>query len=180
MEPILQKVAAPSDSGPCVTYLGKGGSGNYVKMVHNGVEYGMMAAMAEGLNVIANADVGSATHEVDAETAPLESPEYYQFDIDLAKVAEVWRRGAVISSWLVDLTAEALVADPNLDTYAGRVSDSGEGRWTVNAAVDEGVPVPVLATALFQRFSSRGHADTADKLLSAMRQMFGGHHEKPE
>ncbi|MEM9516234.1 MAG: phosphogluconate dehydrogenase (NAD(+)-dependent, decarboxylating) [Actinomycetota bacterium] len=169
---------APEERG--WLHCGPTGAGHFVKMVHNGVEYGMMAAIAEGLNVIANADVGSATHEVDAETAPLESPEYYQFDIDLGKVAEVWRRGAVISSWLVDLTAEALVADPGLDTYAGRVSDSGEGRWTVNAAVDEGVPVPVLATALFQRFSSRGHADTADKLLSAMRQMFGGHHEKPE
>jgi 6-phosphogluconate dehydrogenase len=138
----------------------------------------MMAAIAEGLNVLAKADIGAVSHESDAETAPLDAARYYQFDLDLSKVTEVWRRGAVISSWLIDLTAEALHADPHLDAYQGRVSDSGEGRWTVDAAVDEGVPVPVLAAALFQRFSSRGRSDVADQLLSAMRAGFGGHVER--
>ncbi len=149
-------------------------------MVHNGIEYGLMAAYAEGLNVLAKANIGAETHDADAETAPLEAAEYYQYDLDLSKVSEVWRRGSVISSWLLDLTAEALHADPRLDEYSGVVSDSGEGRWTINAAIDEGVPVPVLSAALYERFSSRGRADVADKVLSAMRAGFGGHHERTE
>jgi 6-phosphogluconate dehydrogenase len=151
-----------------------------VKMVHNGIEYGLMAAYAEGLNVLAKADIGSAAHAVDAETAPLTHPEYYQYDLDLAAITEVWRRGSVVASWLLDLTAEALAADPELAAFAGRVSDSGEGRWTISAAIDEGVPVPVLSNALFQRFSSRGRSDVADKVLSAMRAGFGGHVERSE
>jgi 6-phosphogluconate dehydrogenase len=146
-------------------------------MVHNGIEYGLMAAYAEGLNVLAKANVGSESHVKDAETAPLTNPEYYRYDIDLAAVTEVWRRGSVVSSWLLDLTAQALHADPGLDAFEGRVSDSGEGRWTIHAAVDEGVPVPTLSAALFDRFSSRDRGDVAHKVLSAMRAGFGGHKE---
>ena len=158
-------------------HCGPTGAGHFVKMVHNGIEYGLMAAYAEGLNVLAKADIGAAAHAADAETAPLTHPEYYRYELDLAAITEVWRRGAVVASWLLDLTAEALAADPQLDAFAGRVSDSGEGRWTISAAIDEGVPVPVLSTALFQRFSSRGRSDVADKVLSAMRAGFGGHVE---
>ena len=158
-------------------HCGPSGAGHFVKMVHNGIEYGLMAAYAEGLNVLAKANIGAIDHEDDAETAPLEAAEYYQYDIDIPKVTEVWRRGSVITSWLLDLTAEAYVDDPQLEGYAGHVSDSGEGRWTINAAIDEGVPVPVLSAALYQRFSSRGRSDVADKVLSAMRAGFGGHQE---
>jgi 6-phosphogluconate dehydrogenase len=147
-------------------------------MVHNGIEYGIMAALAEGLNVLHHADAGSRPQEADAETAPLRDPQYYRYDLDVADVAEVWRRGSVVSSWLLDLTAEALAKDPTLEGFSGRVSDSGEGRWTVAAAVDEGVPVHVLSAALFDRFESRGEAEFADRILSAMRQEFGGHTEK--
>jgi 6-phosphogluconate dehydrogenase len=167
---------APAEHG--WLHCGPPGAGHFVKMVHNGIEYGLMAAYAEGLNVLAKADIGAADHAADAETAPLDDAKYYQYDIDLAAVTEVWRRGSVVTSWLLDLTAEALVDDPQLDAYAGHVSDSGEGRWTVHAAIDEGVPAPVLSAALYQRFSSRGRADIADKVLSAMRAGFGGHHEK--
>jgi 6-phosphogluconate dehydrogenase len=159
-------------------HCGPSGAGHFVKMVHNGIEYGLMAAYAEGLNVLAKANVGSEARTKDAETAPLTHPEYYRYDIDLAAVTEVWRRGSVVSSWLLDLTAQALHADPLLDQFAGHVSDSGEGRWTLHAAIDEGVPVPVLSAALYQRFSSRGRSDVADKVLSAMRAGFGGHVEK--
>jgi 6-phosphogluconate dehydrogenase len=147
-------------------------------MVHNGIEYGIMAAYAEGLNVLKSADVGKRTHEVDAETTPLRDPEHYQYDFNLPDVAEVWRRGSVIASWLLDLTASALLGDPTLSKFSGRVSDSGEGRWTIKASIDEAVPTPVLTAALYERFSSRGEADFADKLLSAMRFEFGGHLEK--
>jgi 6-phosphogluconate dehydrogenase len=148
-------------------------------MVHNGIEYGIMAAYGEGLNILRHANVGKNGHEIDAETAPLADPEAYQFDIDLPEVAELWRRGSVIASWLLDLTASALARSPNLDDFSGRVSDSGEGRWTTLAAVETGAPAPVLTTALYERFTSRGEADYADKLLSAMRSEFGGHAEKP-
>jgi 6-phosphogluconate dehydrogenase len=147
-------------------------------MVHNGIEYGIMAAYAEGLNILRHANVGNAARAADAETTPLRHPEYYRYELDLREIAEVWRRGSVIASWLLDLTAAALLDDADLSRYEGRVSDSGEGRWTVTAAIDEGVPVPVLSTALYDRFSSRGGADFADKLLSAMRYEFGGHREK--
>jgi 6-phosphogluconate dehydrogenase len=147
-------------------------------MVHNGIEYGLMAAYAEGLNVLRHADAGLHQRDLDAETTPLRDPRYYQYDLDLKEVAEVWRRGSVVASWLLDLTAAALVEDPALDTFAGRVSDSGEGRWTSLAAIDVGAPTPILTTALFERFTSRGEADYADKLLSAMRKQFGGHDEK--
>jgi 6-phosphogluconate dehydrogenase len=147
-------------------------------MVHNGIEYGLMAAYAEGLNIIANADAGSTTRDADAETAPLERPELYRYDIDTREVAEVWRRGSVVGSWLLDLTAQALHESPTLDEFAGRVSDSGEGRWTSIAAIEEGVPAPVLTTALYSRFASRGADDFANRLLSAMRKQFGGHDEK--
>src|SRR5438270_1145491 len=147
-------------------------------MVHNGIEYGLMAAYAEGLNVLKHANVGNKTREADAETTPLRNPEHYRYDLNLADVAEVWRRGSVIASWLLDLTATALAKDPALAKFAGRVSDSGEGRWTIKAAIDEAVPVPVLTTALYDRFASRGEAEFADKLLSAMRFEFGGHQEK--
>jgi 6-phosphogluconate dehydrogenase len=159
-------------------HCGPNGAGHFVKMVHNGIEYGIMAAYAEGLNILQSADIGTQTHEVDAETTPLRDPQYYQYDIDTAQVAEVWRRGSVIASWLLDLTASALQADPGLSGFEGRVSDSGEGRWTALAAIDEGVPAPVLTSALFERFSSRGNADFADRVLSAMRKEFGGHDEK--
>jgi 6-phosphogluconate dehydrogenase len=159
-------------------HCGPSGAGHFVKMVHNGIEYGLMAAYAEGLNILHGASAGARHAEVDAETAPLRHPERYRYDIDVARVTELWRRGSVIGSWLLDLTASALRADPSLSQFAGRVSDSGEGRWTLQAAVDEGVPAPVLAAALFARFASRGHGEYADKLLSAMRYEFGGHHEK--
>jgi 6-phosphogluconate dehydrogenase len=161
-------------------HCGPNGAGHFVKMVHNGIEYGLMAAYAEGLGVLREANVGKQQHAVDAETAPLRDPEHYQFDLNLRDIAEVWRRGSVIASWLLDLTAAGLVKDPNLSQFSGRVSDSGEGRWTIKAAIDEAVPVPVLSTALYQRFTSRGEADYQDKLLSAMRYGFGGHLEKPE
>jgi 6-phosphogluconate dehydrogenase len=160
-------------------HCGPAGAGHFVKMVHNGIEYGVMAAYAEGLNVLKNADAGLRGRETDAETAPLREPEAYPYRLDLPAVAEVWRRGSVISSWLLDLTAAALAADPELKGFAGRVSDSGEGRWTAHAAVDEGVPTPVLTAALYERFSSRGGADYAGRVLSAMRKEFGGHDEKP-
>ena len=147
-------------------------------MVHNGIEYGLMAAYAEGLNILRGASVGKGTQEVDAETTPLREPEHYRYDFDLAEVAELWRRGSVVGSWLLDLTAAALAKDPDLKSFGGRVSDSGEGRWTIHAAVDEGVPSPVLTAALYQRFSSRGHSGYADQVLSAMRHAFGGHEEK--
>jgi 6-phosphogluconate dehydrogenase len=159
-------------------HCGPNGAGHFVKMVHNGIEYGIMAAYAEGLGVLKSASIGKQQREADAETTPLRNPEDYQYDLNLADVAEVWRRGSVIASWLLDLTANALTADPKLTQFAGRVSDSGEGRWTIKAAIDEGVPVPVLTTALYERFASRGEADYQDKLLSAMRFGFGGHLEK--
>ena len=161
-------------------HCGPNGAGHFVKMVHNGIEYGLMAAYAEGLGILRGANSGRKQTEVDAETTPLRDPEHYQFDLNLADVAEVWRRGSVIASWLLDLTANALVDDANLAKFAGRVSDSGEGRWTIKAAIDEGVPVPVLTTALYERFASRGEADYQDKLLSAMRFGFGGHLEKTQ
>ncbi|MBV8071073.1 MAG: decarboxylating 6-phosphogluconate dehydrogenase [Acidobacteriaceae bacterium] len=159
-------------------HCGPSGAGHFVKMVHNGVEYGLMAAYAEGLNILKHANAGKRSQEVDAETTPLRNPEYYQYDFNLADVAEVWRRGSVVASWLLDLTAIALLEEPELSSFAGRVSDSGEGRWTITAAIDESAPAPVLSTALYQRFTSRGEEDFADKLLSAMRYQFGGHKEK--
>ena len=170
--------ATPAENG--YLHCGPTGAGHFVKMVHNGIEYGVMAAYAEGLNVIANADIGKREHEIDAETAPVRDPQYYPYDIDIADVAEVWRRGSVIASWLLDLTATALHDSPTLEEFGGRVSDSGEGRWTLHAAIDEGVPAPVLSTALYERFASRGEDEFANKLLSAMRKQFGGHDEKPE
>ena len=169
---------APEEHG--WLHCGPSGAGHFVKMVHNGIEYGLMAAYAEGLNVLAKANIGAVDHPVDAETAPLDAAPYYRYDLDLARITEVWRRGSVISSWLLDLTAEAFHADPELSAYAGVVSDSGEGRWTINAAIDEGVPVPVLSAALYQRFSSRGRSDVADQVLSAMRAGFGGHVERKD
>jgi 6-phosphogluconate dehydrogenase len=159
-------------------HCGPSGAGHFVKMVHNGIEYGLMAAYAEGLNILRGASVGKRPHEADAETTPLREPEHYQYEFNLVDVAEVWRRGSVVGSWLLDLTAGALLEDPELEHFAGRVSDSGEGRWTIHASIDEGVPSPVLTAALYQRFSSRGEADFADKVLSAMRHAFGGHEEK--
>jgi 6-phosphogluconate dehydrogenase len=166
----------PSEQG--YLHCGPNGAGHFVKMVHNGIEYGVMAAYAEGLNVLRGANAGKVKREEDAETTPLRDPKYYQYDIDTTEVAEVWRRGSVIGSWLLDLTASALLADPELASFEGRVSDSGEGRWTAIAAIDEGVPTHVLTSALYERFSSRGDADFADKVLSAMRKEFGGHDEK--
>jgi 6-phosphogluconate dehydrogenase len=160
-------------------HCGPNGGGHFVKMVHNGIEYGIMAAYAEGLSVLRSANVGKQQHGADAETTPLRDPEHYQYEFNLRDVAEVWRRGSVIASWLLDLTANALVQDPALSKFAGRVSDSGEGRWTIKAAIDEAVPTPVLTASLYERFSSRGEAEFADKLLSAMRYQFGGHLEKP-
>jgi 6-phosphogluconate dehydrogenase len=160
-------------------HCGPNGAGHFVKMVHNGIEYGVMAAYAEGLAILKDANIGKREHAIDAETTPLRNPEHYQYDLDLRDVAELWRRGSVIGSWLLDLTAAALNEDPQLSKFSGRVSDSGEGRWTVKAAIDEGCPAPVLANALFSRFESRGEGDFADKLLSAMRYQFGGHVEKP-
>jgi len=192
LDPIFSTIApgidsasrTPGRTGKAMTeehgylHCGPNGAGHFVKMVHNGIEYGMMAAFAEGLNVLHNANAGQHRDDTDAETAPMEQPEFYQFDIDTTAVAEVWRRGSVIESWLLDLTATALFDSPGLAEYAGRVSDSGEGRWTSIAAIDEGVPAPVLTTALYSRFSSRGLDDFADKVLSAMRKGFGGHDEK--
>jgi 6-phosphogluconate dehydrogenase len=159
-------------------HCGPAGAGHFVKMIHNGIEYGIMAALAEGLNVLRHANAGAAPREADAETAPLADARYYHYDLDVADVAEVWRRGSVVASWLLDLTAAAMLEDPDLGSFGGRVSDSGEGRWTVRAAVDEGVPVHVLSAALFDRFASRGEADFANRVLSAMRMQFGGHVEK--
>jgi 6-phosphogluconate dehydrogenase len=159
-------------------HCGPSGGGHFVKMVHNGIEYGIMAAYAEGLGILRSADIGKRGHEVDAETTPLRDPEHYQYDFNLPDIAEVWRRGSVVASWLLDLSASALIKDPALKGFQGRVSDSGEGRWTIRAAIDEAVPAHVLSAALYERFSSRGEADFADKLLSAMRYEFGGHVEK--
>jgi len=159
-------------------HCGPNGAGHFVKMVHNGIEYGVMSAYAEGMAVLKAANIGKQTHSADAETTPLRDPEHYQYDLNLSDIAELWRRGSVIASWLLDLTASALLGDPKLEAFAGRVSDSGEGRWTIKAAIDEGVPAHVLSASLYERFSSRGEADFADKLLSAMRYEFGGHLEK--
>ena len=160
-------------------HCGPNGAGHFVKMVHNGIEYGLMAAYAEGMNILRSANVGKQTHAIDAETTPLRDPEHYQYDLNLADIAELWRRGSVVASWLLDLTANALAKDPELAGFAGRVSDSGEGRWTIKAAIDEAVPAHVLSAALYDRFASRGEAEFANKLLSAMRYEFGGHIEKP-
>jgi 6-phosphogluconate dehydrogenase len=176
--PGREKVNGTAEQG--YLHCGPNGAGHFVKMVHNGIEYGVMAAYAEGLNVLNAANVGKKTATVDAETTPLRDPEHYQYDFNLADITEVWRRGSVIASWLLDLTAASLVQDPALSKFAGRVSDSGEGRWTIKAAIDEGVPAFVLSSALYERFSSRGEADFADKVLSAMRYQFGGHIEKPD
>jgi 6-phosphogluconate dehydrogenase len=176
--PGREKASGTAEQG--YLHCGPNGAGHFVKMVHNGIEYGIMAAYAEGLGVLRAANVGKKTHAVDAETTPLRDPEHYQYDLNLPDIAEVWRRGSVIASWLLDLTAAALLGDPSLSKFAGRVSDSGEGRWTIKAAIDEAVPAHVLSAALYERFSSRGEADFADKLLSAMRYEFGGHLEKGE
>ena len=192
LEPVFAALAPSQDSAPRTPgrenagstaergylHCGPSGAGHFVKMVHNGIEYGLMAAYAEGLNILHHANAGRGKSAADAETTPLRHPEHYAFDLNLADIAEVWRRGSVIASWLLDLTATALLQNPTLSDFAGRVSDSGEGRWTILAAIDEAVPTPVLSTALYQRFSSRGEADFADKLLSAMRYEFGGHVEK--
>jgi len=192
LDPIFASLAPTLDSAPRTPgreqrpssaehgylHCGPNGAGHFVKMVHNGIEYGIMAAYAEGLNVLRHANAGKQQREQDAETTPLERPELYRYDLDLAEVAEVWRRGSVIGSWLLDLTAQALLADAELSRFSGRVSDSGEGRWTIQAAIDEGVPTPVLTSALYERFSSRGESEFANKLLSAMRFEFGGHEEK--
>ena len=176
----------PGRSGPVVPsedgflHCGPSGAGHFVKMVHNGIEYGVMAAYAEGFNVLRHADVGQREQAIDAETTPLRDPEFYCYDMNLPEIAEVWRRGSVIGSWLLDLTAGALLKNPQLEGFAGRVSDSGEGRWTLQAAIDEAVPTPVLSAALHERFASRGQADFSNQMLSAMRHAFGGHHEKPE
>ncbi len=174
--PGREKVGGTAEHG--YLHCGPHGAGHFVKMVHNGIEYGIMAAYAEGLNILHHANVGRSEHAVDAETTPLRNPEEYQYDFNMRDIAEVWRRGSVIASWLLDLTASALLTDPALSAFAGRVSDSGEGRWTIKAAIDEAVPAPVLTTALYERFSSRGESDFADKVLSAMRYAFGGHQEK--
>ena len=192
LEPIFAALAPPVDaaartpgrSGPPTPaehgwlHCGPNGAGHFVKMVHNGIEYGLMAAYAEGLNILRHANVGEQRRDADAETAPLEHPELYRYDLDLAAIAEVWRRGSVIASWLLDLTAAALVRNPELTEFGGHVSDSGEGRWTLKAAIDESVPAPILSTAIGERFASRGEADFADRLVSAMRYGFGGHEEK--
>jgi 6-phosphogluconate dehydrogenase len=192
LDPIFKSIAPGADAAPRTPgrngktdsvehgylHCGSTGAGHFVKMVHNGIEYGVMAAYAEGLNILKGANAGKRTHDADAETAPLREPEFYQYDMDLPQIAEVWRRGSVIGSWLLDLTAASLFHDPDLKNYAGHVSDSGEGRWTIAAAIDEGVPVPVLSAALYERFSSRGDADFSNRVLSAMRKQFGGHNEK--
>jgi 6-phosphogluconate dehydrogenase len=180
---IPRTVGRPENQGTAeLGYLhcGANGAGHFVKMVHNGIEYGIMAAYAEGMNILKNANIGKTMQTIDAETTPLRDPEHYQYDLNLTDISEVWRRGSVVASWLLDLTANSLVKDPDLKDFAGRVSDSGEGRWTIKAAIDEGVPVPVLTTALYERFSSRGDAEFQDKLLSAMRFQFGGHQEKKD
>jgi 6-phosphogluconate dehydrogenase len=193
LEPIFRSIAPGVDGAPRTAgrtgppapaergylHCGPSGAGHFVKMVHNGVEYGMMAAIAEGLNILHHANVGKQRRTTDAETTPLQHPEYYQYDLNVADVAEVWRRGSVVASWLLDLTAASLHESPDLSSFHGRVSDSGEGRWTVIAAIDESAPAPVISTALYDRFSSRGEADFADRALSAMRYAFGGHDEKP-
>jgi len=176
--PGREKIDSTADQG--YLHCGPNGAGHFVKMVHNGIEYGIMAAYAEGLSVLRSANVGKRQVKIDAETTPLRDPEHYQYELDLKNIAEVWRRGSVIASWLLDLTATALAQDPGLSKFAGRVSDSGEGRWTIKAAIDEAVPTPVLTASLYERFSSRGEADYADKLLSAMRFEFGGHLEKAQ
>ena len=193
LDPIFSTLAPSADSAPRTAgrekvkggtaelgylHCGPNGGGHFVKMVHNGIEYGIMAAYAEGMNILRNANTGKQTHGADAETTPLRNPKLYQYDFNLTDIVEVWRRGSVIASWLLDLTAKALLDDPELKNFAGRVSDSGEGRWTIDAAIDEGVPAHVLTAALYERFSSRGAADFADRLLSAMRYEFGGHLEK--
>jgi 6-phosphogluconate dehydrogenase len=192
LDPIFAALAPDTDSAPRTPgreqrggtaehgylHCGPVGAGHFVKMIHNGIEYGLMAAYAEGLNILRGASVGKRRHDADAETAPLREPERYQYDFDIAEITELWRRGSVITSWLLDLTASVTLQDPKLERFAGRVSDSGEGRWTIQASIDEGVPSPVLTTALYQRFSSRGESDFADKVLSAMRHAFGGHEEK--
>jgi 6-phosphogluconate dehydrogenase len=192
LDPIFAALAPPLESAPRTPlrtrkggtaehgylHCGPSGAGHFVKMVHNGIEYGLMAAYAEGLNILRNANVGKRTHAQDAETTPLRDPEHYQYDLDVGEIAELWRRGSVVASWLLDLTAGALAGDASLADFAGRVSDSGEGRWTVKAAIDEAVPAPVLSAAVYQRFSSRGEGDYADKVLSALRAAFGGHQEK--
>ena len=175
--PGREKAAGTSEQG--YLHCGPSGAGHFVKMVHNGIEYGIMAAYAEGLGILRSANVGQREHALDAETTPLRDPGHYQYDLNLPDIAEVWRRGSVIASWLLDLSASALTRDPELKGFEGRVSDSGEGRWTIKAAIDEGVPAHVLSSALYERFSSRGEADFVDKLLSAMRHEFGGHLEKP-
>ncbi|WP_158749021.1 phosphogluconate dehydrogenase (NAD(+)-dependent, decarboxylating) [Acidobacterium sp. S8] len=175
--PGREKIAGTAEQG--YLHCGPSGAGHFVKMVHNGIEYGMMAAYAEGLGVLEAANIGKHTAEIDAETTPLRDPEHYKYDFVLPDIAEVWRRGSVIASWLLDLTSSALAGDPKLAKFGGRVSDSGEGRWTIKAGIDEGVPTPVLTAALYERFSSRGLADFSNKLLSAMRYEFGGHLEKP-
>jgi len=174
--PDREKAAGTAEEG--YLHCGPVGAGHFVKMVHNGIEYGIMAAYAEGLNILRHANVGKQKHEIDAETTPLRHPEHYQYDFNLPDIAEVWRRGSVIASWLLDLTASALFKQPDLKTFSGRVSDSGEGRWTITAAIDEGCPAPVLSEALYQRFTSRGEGDFAQKILSALRFEFGGHVEK--
>jgi 6-phosphogluconate dehydrogenase len=174
--PGREKLGGTAEHG--YLHCGPNGAGHFVKMVHNGIEYGIMAAYAEGFNILRHANVGKQERTIDAETTPLRHPEHYQYDLNLPDIAEVWRRGSVIASWLLDLTASALAGDPQLANFAGRVSDSGEGRWTIQAAIEEGAPAPVLSTALYQRFSSRGEAEFADRLLSAMRYEFGGHLEK--
>jgi 6-phosphogluconate dehydrogenase len=175
--PGREKLGGTAEQG--YLHCGPNGAGHFVKMVHNGIEYGLMAAYAEGLGILRAANIGKQKHEIDAETTPLRDPDHYQYDLNLADITEVWRRGSVIASWLLDLTANSLVEDPDLAKFAGRVSDSGEGRWTIKAAIDEGVPVPVLTASLYERFSSRGEADYQNKVLSAMRYQFGGHVEKP-
>jgi 6-phosphogluconate dehydrogenase len=175
--PGRERVGGSAEQG--YLHCGPNGAGHFVKMVHNGIEYGIMAAYAEGIGVLRSANVGKQTHAIDAETTPLRDPEHYQYDLNLPDITELWRRGSVVASWLLDLTASALVKDPDLSGFAGRVSDSGEGRWTIKAAIDEAVPAHVLTAALYERFSSRGEADFANKLLSAMRYEFGGHVEKP-
>ena len=174
--PGREKAGGTAEQG--YLHCGPNGAGHFVKMVHNGIEYGLMAAYAEGLGILRDANVGKQKHEIDAETTPLRDPEHYQYDLNLPDITEVWRRGSVIASWLLDLTASAMLQDPDLAKFAGRVSDSGEGRWTIKAAIDEAVPAPVLTTALYERFSSRGQADFQNKVLSAMRYGFGGHLEK--
>src|SRR6266852_1777888 len=173
-----EKVGGTAEHG--YLHCGPHGAGHFVKMVHNGIEYGIMVAYAEGLNILHHANIGKHLNEIDAETSPLKHPEYYQYDLNLADIAELWRRGSVVGSWLLDLTASALLKSPELSEFSGRVSDSGEGRWTISAAIDEGIPVPILSAALFARFSSRGEDEFANKILSAMRYEFGGHHEKVE